>query len=51
MDDNVGNAIEGTWELCLDTDSVVFFGWEGAGPFPFDGEWYQIYSECTQIIP
>jgi len=48
FEDNVGNTVESTWELCLDTDSVVYFGGASAlvGVFSFDGEWFQVYNDC-----
>jgi len=51
IEDNVGNAVSDTWQVCLDTDEVIWFGWYYDGPFPFDGEWYQIYGDCTSMPP
>ena len=60
MDDNVGNALESRWKVCLDTDEVVFidvdadYNGESFNPdYPglFDGEWWQIFGHCTPIVP
>jgi len=58
MDDNVGNAVESRWKICLDTDEVVYIDvdedYDGESfdpdyPAMFDGEWWQIYGDCTPM--
>ena len=45
FEDNVGNAVTSTWKICLDTDSVVSFGFDGQAPLTADGEgWYTLYN-------
>jgi len=56
MDDNVGNAVESIWEICLDTDEVtgVYVDYDPSDPFNAtaimssdpDG-WYTIYGYCA----
>jgi hypothetical protein len=49
FEDNVGNAVTGTWVLTLDTDSVVSFG----GLTPDTAGWYQLFNllpDCPEEI-
>jgi hypothetical protein len=48
IEDNVGNAVTSTWELCLDTDSIVSFK-RGETLLDAVDDWYQIYGNCTPI--
>jgi len=54
----VGNTIESRWQICLDTDEVVFIDvdadYNGESFIPdysglFDGEWWQIFGDCTPL--
>ena len=56
MDDNVGNEVASTWEICLDTDEVVSLDidYDPNGSFsgdvtvlPYEG-WYTIYGYCLE---
>ena len=56
FDDNVGNAVESTWKICLDTDEVVSLDidYDPDGPFSSDNSanpdpdgWYHLYYHCT----
>ena len=58
MDDNVGNEVDSTWEICLDTDEVtsVYVDYDPSDPFnaiaiivPDSDDWWQIYDDCTHI--
>ncbi len=47
LEDNVGNAVESKWELCLDTDSVVSFSIVDGDTLTADSEgWYTVYNDC-----
>ncbi|MCK4296205.1 MAG: hypothetical protein KAX28_06065, partial [Candidatus Marinimicrobia bacterium] len=56
FEDNVGNARESTWKICLDTDEVVEFekGWRnddgdyqaGSDKYPDAEGWYTVYGDC-----
>ena len=47
FEDNVGNAVTSTWEICLDTDEVVSFEKNGT-PLSVDEDgWYTVYNDCA----
>jgi len=55
FEDNVGNAVESNWEICLDTDEVtaVRIDYDPSEPFnpiailsPDSDGWYRIHSDC-----
>ena len=53
FEDNVGNAVEDTWVVCLDTDEVVSFGFKGGGSFSVDLDgWYTVYDmmDCPELL-
>lgn len=58
FEDNVGNAVESTWKICLDTDEVIEFekgSRTAAGVYVIGSDltavddWYTVYSECVEI--
>ena len=51
FEDNVGNAVTGTWILCLDTDSVVSFTGTPTPEAQAEG-WYQLFDneDCPEVV-
>jgi len=60
FEDNVGNAVESTWKLCFDTDSLVTFevDYDPGDVFSADDTltpdadgWYQVYDmmDCPEF--
>ena len=50
IEDNVGNAVEDTLVVCLDTDEVISFGFKGDPGMIADGDgWYTVYSDCEDL--
>lgn len=57
FEDNVGNAVESTWKLCFDTDSLVEFEVgsrnddgdyvPGDDILPDTDGWYTVYDDCA----